>query len=65
MTPDHVQQLPDSIHIAPIAMNAGDGRVLLRGNTIPVAFRIIAENEYQLLLAGFKAAGGKVQGEPS
>ena len=41
-------------HIAPPAMRAGDSRVLINGRPVERDFRIIAEEEYQLLLANLK-----------
>lgn len=52
---------PESEHIAPIAVDAGDGRVRINGMPPRFPVRVITEDEYQLLLAGFIEAGGKVQ----
>ena len=41
-------------HIAPPAMRAGDSRVLINGRAVLCDFRIIAEEEYQLLLTKLK-----------
>lgn len=38
-------------HIEPLAMKAGDPRVIVNGRTLPRDFRIIAEDEYQHLRA--------------
>ena len=40
-------------HIQPIAMKANDTRVLIRGEPVPRDFRIIAEDEYQLLYEAY------------
>jgi hypothetical protein len=39
----------------PIAMKAGDKSVLIHGEPVKVDFRIIAEENYQLLLAAIRA----------
>lgn len=51
---------PDSEHIAPVAIPAYDKRIQNQGKPFSVPIRILSEDEYQLLLAGFVAAGGKV-----
>lgn len=55
-----VARWPNSEHITPVAISADDERILNRGRPFPVPIRILSEDEYQLLLAGFIAAGGKV-----
>ncbi len=41
-------------HIEPIALKAGDKRVLINGKLSPRDFRIIAEEEYQLLRESYE-----------
>lgn len=41
--------------IEPIALKAGDQRVLINGTTIDVDFRVIAEDRYQLMLERIKS----------
>jgi hypothetical protein len=60
MTATIKAQWPDSEHIAPVSLPAGDDRVTVNGRPLRAPCRILSEDEYQLLLAGFIAAGGKV-----
>jgi len=54
---------PASLHTLAPLVPAGDRRVLLSGRPPLLPIRVLAEDEYQLLLAGFRSAGGKVRGE--
>lgn len=51
---------PGSRHIEPVPVPAGDPRVLLSGIPPRLPVRVLSEDEYQLLLAGFLAAGGQM-----
>ncbi len=61
MSAENVARWPDSLHIVPIPMPAGDPRLRVNGRPLRDPVRILSEDEYQLLLAGFLAAGGKVE----
>jgi hypothetical protein len=41
-------------HIEPIPLKAGDRRVIVNGTPLPVDFRIIHEDQYQILIANIK-----------
>jgi hypothetical protein len=52
-------QWPDSKHIQPIPLPAG---TVVKDRPMRFPVRVLTEDEYQLLLAGFKAAGGAIEG---
>lgn len=51
---------PDA-HIRPVLIPAGDPRVLICGQPPKSDVRVLSEDEYQLLLVGFRAAGGQIE----
>jgi len=53
---------PESEHIPPIPLPVDTS---INGSRMRHETRILSEDEYQLLLAGFKAAGGKVRDQQS